>query len=100
MLLSGIVDENVQAAKMGCGFSDGGLANFFVSDVTGQKKALPAFGFNLGFRLLGVPMFIQIRNRHPSAFLCKKDRYCPPDPAVSARDERDFSREFAACSVS
>src|SRR5437588_9548782 len=99
MLLGRVVDEDVELAEFGDRLLDHLAANFFLSDIAGKFQTSAAFLIDLASGLLGVAMFVEIRNRDVSAFTSEDDRHGTTDAAVAAGDERNFPVEFAAALI-
>ncbi len=88
VLLSGVVDENVELSEFREGLGNGLLALGLPSDVAFEEKALAAFFLHEGFGFLGVLFLLQINDRDVCSLPCESNRCGTANPGIASGDER------------
>src|SRR5690554_2350543 len=90
MLLTCIVDENVDFAEFVYDLIDDLFAKFRIAEVPFYSKRCAAFLFDNFGRLVCVFGFLEVNNRNVRAFSCEQSGSSTANAAVSASDNRDF----------
>lgn len=86
-LVGRIVDEDIDPAELIDGTFNDGAAVIWLSQVAGKQCSFAAFLVDKSLHLLGILMFIEIRNEQvgPLTGICNCHR--SPDPAVSSGND-------------
>jgi hypothetical protein len=95
MLLGGIVNENVEPAKLFYRLLNRLLAERLVADVTRDENAPAAFLLDLEPRLIGISVLVQIEDRDIRPLLRKVNRDGAADSAIATGDQCDATLELA-----
>ena len=90
MLLTGIVDEDIEPAELVDGLLDRAIAEVLVADVTGDEDRFAAFLLDDLLRLLRVVMLAKIENRYVGALAREERSDGAADAAVRAGDQRNL----------
>jgi hypothetical protein len=91
MLLTGIVDQDVEPAELVDRLRHRAIAKRLVADVAGDRDCAPAFLADNLRGLGGIVMLAQIKNRDVRAFAREQGGDSATDAAVRASDQRDFA---------
>jgi hypothetical protein len=83
-LVRGIVDENIEAAKLADGAIDNRSTVSGVADVPGHQHDLSSGFLDKTRGFLRILILAEIGNEKVSAFACECDRNRPSDAAVAA----------------
>lgn len=88
MLLGGIINENIETAKLSHHTVDCVLAKSFLSNVPRDGHTSASFLFDQSFRLLRVFVFVQIDDGHVGALSGECDGDGTADSTVAPRNHR------------
>ena len=99
MLLGGVVDQDVEAAKSLRHPTDRALAERLIADVTSDEHAPATLLLDQSLRLFRVVVLVQVDDADIGTFFRERDRHGAPDATVAAGDERDLSAELPAAAL-
>src|SRR5688500_13898967 len=99
LLLSSVVDQNVEPAKCFNRLFNCLLAKGFFANIAGNQQAATPFLFDLPLGFFSVIVFIQVHNHTISTFFGVHNRYSSANAAIATSNKRNFVAQFATALI-